>query len=227
MMEEDETGDAEITSQVCKALETHLGRDPQNAFNAKMINIAAAHIDNARGWLGAMNRKNQEEALYKIGQLLRELVRAKKTLHDAVDWEIVHGLTNAAEDPGHDPGPEDDLNERQKDLVTTWDTLSGMSQIIDRITPDIKHFIRAAPDEGKRDMRMIVIVDFLSDIWAKRKGVTARKQVEDANPFTRFVADVFTALGEDYDARSSVNSWYQYQKKYPNPKDWRVGRPRK
>jgi hypothetical protein len=224
------SGDDDIESRLTEVLDRHLGRYPGNRPHADSVIVATNHPDKARGFLGAMDTEQQKDTLYNIGRLLRELVRAQKTLHAAVDWEIAYALSDAAEDPSQaalDPNQEYEPNERQKELITSWDKLSALSQIIDRIVPKINNFINAAPDEGKRDMRMIVAVDLLSDIWAERKGVSARKKVADASPFARFVAEAFEALGVGYDARSSINSWYEYQKKNPNPRDWRCGRPRK
>jgi hypothetical protein len=152
-----------------------------------------------------------------------------------VDWQIVYALDDRAWDRPEileilNAGRDDELPEeysKRTDMQITWRALAEMSRAIDLASPKINDFINGAPDEGKRDMRMIVAVDLLSDIWAERKGVSARKKVADASPFARFVAEAFEALGVGYDARSSINSWHEYQKKNPTPRDWRCGRPRK
>ena len=86
---------------------------------------------------------------------------------------------------------------------------------MDKVTPTVSDFIDIAPVAGRRNLKSVVAIEKLREVWEDRKKTPAPMNITEAGPFADFIVEAFEALGLDGNSRAAMDSWREYRAKYP------------
>jgi hypothetical protein len=165
-----------------------------------------------------MNKKREREKLREIQTLARKLSRAMRGLHyHARDmlWFASIGVRYA--DMAQDDLDRPAVSEADEEFWRRfWQTIPTLDHIIDAALPESEAWIDNAPELGKREQRIIGIIDTLEIIWWSLTGAHAPNYIGASGPFAEFLADALAALDIEGNPRSLFESWRKYRVNHQN-----------
>ena len=91
-----------------------------------------------------------------------------------------------------------------------WQTLATLDHTIDKAIPEAAAWIDNAPELGKREQRIIAIVDTLRIMWKSITSTEPPMNISGAGPFADFLTETFKALDLEGSPRAVMDSWREY-----------------
>jgi hypothetical protein len=161
-----------------------------------------------------MNRRREREKLCEVQALARKLSRAVRGLHhharDMLEFAS-YGVRFSDMEQGLDGPPV--LDADRDFWKRFWQTLATLDHTLDKAFPEAEAWIEAAPDLGRREPRVIAIVDCLRLMWSSMTDKEPPLNISLAGPFADFLAEAFKALDIEGSPRAAVDSWREYSVK--------------
>ena len=155
-----------------------------------------------------MKRKREREKLREAKALARKLSRAVQGLHYHTRGMLEYasyGTRFSDMQQGLDGPP---ILDADRDFWRRfWQTLATLDRTFDKAIPEAEAWIDDAPDLGKREQRIVAIVDCLRTMWRSITNKDPPMNISWAGPFADFLAESFKALNIEGNPRAAMDSW--------------------